>query len=69
MFFQAKFFNKSLVAPTGVITFERKHVYKSDIPRWDQIENSLGKTKIHITAKGTIEDDGLGMLQVDFANK
>uniref|UniRef100_A0A8C8DV93 poly(ADP-ribose) glycohydrolase n=1 Tax=Oryzias sinensis TaxID=183150 RepID=A0A8C8DV93_9TELE len=26
-------------------------------------------TKLHITCEGTIEDDGSGMLQVDFANK
>lgn len=53
----------------GVITFERKHLYKSDMPRWDTMEVKLSKTKLHVTSKGTIEDDGLGMLQVDFANK
>lgn len=52
-----------------MVTFERKHLYKNDIPRWDQLEQELGKTKVHIRSDGTIENDGLGMLQVDFANK
>lgn len=37
--------------------------------RWDTSELNLGKTRIHINSIGTIEDDGLGFLQVDFANK
>lgn len=39
------------------------------MPRWDTLGNNLGNTKIHISSEGTIEDDGLGFLQVDFANK
>lgn len=56
-------------APTGVITFERKCVSKSEIPRWDTLDTKLSRTRLHITSDGTIEDNGLGMLQVDFANK
>ncbi|XP_057658319.1 poly(ADP-ribose) glycohydrolase-like [Diorhabda carinulata] len=55
--------------PLGVITFERKHTPKSLMPRWDTLDNNIGHTKIHIDSSGTIEDNGLGFLQVDFANK
>ncbi|XP_060525028.1 poly(ADP-ribose) glycohydrolase isoform X2 [Cylas formicarius] len=55
--------------PVGVITFERKFIPRSEMPRWDTAENNLGNTKIHICSTGTIENDGLGFLQVDFANK
>lgn len=37
--------------------------------RWDTSDLIFGKTNIHINSAGTIEDDGLGFLQVDFANK
>lgn len=53
----------------GVITFERKHLSKSEMPRWNTIDVKLSKTKIYVAGKGTIENDGLGMLQVDFADK
>lgn len=39
------------------------------MPRWDNSEINLGNTKVHIDSAGTIEDNGLGFLQVDFANK
>ncbi|CAG9764003.1 unnamed protein product [Ceutorhynchus assimilis] len=55
--------------PLGVVTFERKMIPRSNMPRWDTLDNNLGNTKIHITSEGTIEDNGLGFLQVDFANK
>lgn len=54
--------------PNGVITFERKLVARSRLPRWDRLENSLSDTRLHITSEGTIEDGGLGLLQMDFAN-
>ncbi|TNN83752.1 Poly(ADP-ribose) glycohydrolase [Liparis tanakae] len=50
--------------PTGLVTFTRKG---SDGPNWRSSQTQL--TKLHITCEGTIEDDGYGMLQVDFANK
>lgn len=55
--------------PLGVVTFERKYIPKSNIPRWDSLDNYLKDTKVHIDSSGTIEDNGLGFLQVDFANK
>lgn len=58
-----------ILVPTGVITFERKHLPKSELPRWDNLENNMANTMLHVTSEGTIENNGLGMLQVDFANK
>ncbi|KAJ8922080.1 hypothetical protein NQ315_008721 [Exocentrus adspersus] len=55
--------------PVGVVTFERKFIPRGSMPRWDTLDNNLGNTKIHINSSGTIEDDGLGFLQVDFANR
>ncbi|XP_069548009.1 poly(ADP-ribose) glycohydrolase-like [Brachyistius frenatus] len=51
--------------PTGLVTFTRKRLDKP--PNWKSSQTLL--TKLHITCKGTIEDDGYGMLQVDFANR
>ncbi|KAF2904999.1 hypothetical protein ILUMI_01183 [Ignelater luminosus] len=55
--------------PVGVVTFERKHFSKSQLPRWDRLDNNLGNTRIHVSSTGVIEDEGSGLLQVDFANK
>ncbi|XP_028990607.2 poly(ADP-ribose) glycohydrolase [Betta splendens] len=51
--------------PTGLVTFTRKSLDKP-VP-WKSSQTEL--TKLHITCEGTIEDDGYGMLQVDFANQ
>ncbi|CAK6956758.1 poly(ADP-ribose) glycohydrolase-like isoform X1 [Scomber scombrus] len=51
--------------PTGLVTFTRKSL--DEPPDWKSSETPL--TKLHITCKGTIEEDGYGMLQVDFANQ
>uniref|UniRef100_A0A669CSD3 poly(ADP-ribose) glycohydrolase n=2 Tax=Oreochromis niloticus TaxID=8128 RepID=A0A669CSD3_ORENI len=51
--------------PTGLVTFTRKSLDKP--PNWKSSQTPL--TKLHITCEGTIEDDGYGMLQVDFANR
>ncbi len=51
--------------PTGNVTFTRQ-VCKTR-PKWEDCDE--GFTKLHITSEGTIEDNGHGMLQVDFANK
>ncbi|XP_022315138.2 poly(ADP-ribose) glycohydrolase-like [Crassostrea virginica] len=51
--------------PTGVVTFTRQCIEK--FPNWKNLETSL--TDIHVSAEGTIEDDGDGLLQVDFANR
>ncbi|EEZ98465.1 Poly(ADP-ribose) glycohydrolase-like Protein [Tribolium castaneum] len=63
------YFNRvTTKTPVGVITFERKFVPRSQMPRWDALDNNLGNTKVHISSSGTIEE-ARGFLQVDFANK
>ncbi|XP_030012085.1 poly(ADP-ribose) glycohydrolase [Sphaeramia orbicularis] len=51
--------------PKGLVTFTRQTL--SNPPAWESSQTQL--TRLHITCEGTIEDDGYGMLQVDFANR
>ena len=51
--------------PTGTLTFTRQVCTAP--PQWETLDCQF--TKLHITSQGLIEDDGHGMLQVDFANK
>ncbi|XP_031733657.1 poly(ADP-ribose) glycohydrolase [Anarrhichthys ocellatus] len=51
--------------PTGLVTFTRQTL--TTPPNWESSETLL--KRLHITCEGTIEDDGYGMLQVDFANR
>ena len=54
-------------APEGMVTIQRRYIPKSDCPKWDdQVQKLL---PLHITSRGTIEAEGTGLLQVDFANK
>lgn len=55
--------------PVGVVTFTRRSMKPSELPDWDVDQSAISSTLMHISTKGTIEDDGVGMLQVDFANK
>ncbi|XP_037889920.1 poly(ADP-ribose) glycohydrolase isoform X2 [Glossina fuscipes] len=55
--------------PTGCVTFERRFMHHSEMPNWSECLIPLGVTPLHITSDGTIEDQGFGLLQVDFANK
>lgn len=50
--------------PKGLVTFKRQVL--NNPPNWESSQTQL--TRLHITSKGTIEEDGYGMLQVDFAN-
>lgn len=50
--------------PSGVISFTRQRITKNS---W--MENGKSFTDVHVTSGGTIEDNGEGMLQADFANK
>ncbi|XP_024938094.1 poly(ADP-ribose) glycohydrolase isoform X2 [Cephus cinctus] len=54
-------------APEGTITIQRRYIPKEECPRWEQQCHKL--PPLHITSKGTIESEGTGLLQVDFANK
>uniref|UniRef100_A0A8C6URW8 poly(ADP-ribose) glycohydrolase n=1 Tax=Neogobius melanostomus TaxID=47308 RepID=A0A8C6URW8_9GOBI len=51
--------------PNGLVTFTRRCL-ESPVD-WTSSEKQL--TRLHVTCEGTIEDDGRGMLQVDFANQ
>ncbi|KAI5937452.1 poly(ADP-ribose) glycohydrolase isoform X1 [Manis javanica] len=51
--------------PTGLVTFTRQSL--EDFPEWERCEKPL--TRLHVTYEGTIERNGQGMLQVDFANR
>ncbi|KAM8774386.1 poly(ADP-ribose) glycohydrolase isoform 2-T2 [Rhynchonycteris naso] len=51
--------------PTGLVTFTRQSL--EDFPEWERCEKPL--TRLHVTYDGTIEGNGQGMLQVDFANR
>ncbi|KAG6935551.1 poly(ADP-ribose) glycohydrolase [Chelydra serpentina] len=51
--------------PTGLVTFTRQSL--QDLPDWERSHKKL--TRLHVTYEGTIESNGRGMLQVDFANR
>ncbi|XP_076454449.1 poly(ADP-ribose) glycohydrolase-like [Babylonia areolata] len=52
-------------SPTGIVTFSRQMLVDSH--KWASSMDNL--TQLHVSSTGTIEDNGRGMLQVDFANK
>ncbi|CAL8127204.1 unnamed protein product [Orchesella dallaii] len=54
-------------SPQGVITYTRKNLRHCNMPDWKKIDKGL--TKFVPLIRGTIEDDGAGLLKVDFANK
>ncbi|XP_075874601.1 poly(ADP-ribose) glycohydrolase [Nelusetta ayraudi] len=51
--------------PKGLVTFTRQSI--SSPTNWESSQKQL--TRLHITCEGTIEENGYGMLQVDFANR
>ncbi|XP_043490315.1 poly(ADP-ribose) glycohydrolase-like isoform X2 [Polistes fuscatus] len=53
--------------PEGVITIQRRYIPRYECPKWDKIEKKL--LPLHITSSGTIDNNGAGLLQVDFANR
>ncbi|EDV45739.2 poly(ADP-ribose) glycohydrolase [Drosophila erecta] len=55
--------------PTGVVTFVRRSGSPEQLVDWSQSVAPLGHVPLHVNAEGTIEDEGIGLLQVDFANK
>ncbi|KAL1117697.1 hypothetical protein AAG570_004012, partial [Ranatra chinensis] len=56
-----------ILEPEGVITYSRNFVDPIRLPNWSECNISF--PKLHISSKGTIEDDGTGMMEIDFANK
>ncbi|XP_019553404.3 poly(ADP-ribose) glycohydrolase-like [Aedes albopictus] len=57
--------------PTGVVTFQRRYINPKQFIDWGRCDAIVGRdtVPIHINSEGTIEDQGRGLLQVDFANK
>ncbi|XP_048480301.1 poly(ADP-ribose) glycohydrolase [Plutella xylostella] len=55
--------------PTGVMTFIRRSVPPRQCPDWAESIKLIAQTPLHVNSSGTIEDDGVGLMQVDFANK
>ncbi|XP_058649029.1 poly(ADP-ribose) glycohydrolase isoform X2 [Onychostoma macrolepis] len=51
--------------PTGLITYTRQCLQR--LPSWPSSEKQF--SKLYISCEGCIEDQGYGMLQVDFANR
>ncbi|XP_058443969.1 poly(ADP-ribose) glycohydrolase-like isoform X2 [Malaya genurostris] len=57
--------------PTGVLTFQRRYINPKQFIDWNNCDAVVARetVPVHITSEGTIEDQGKGLLQVDFANK
>ncbi|XP_062411142.1 poly(ADP-ribose) glycohydrolase-like isoform X2 [Sardina pilchardus] len=51
--------------PQGLVTFERCCIPDQQLPHWRKKTEHLGN--VRVTSEGTIENEGKGMLQVDFA--
>ncbi|KAK5901052.1 hypothetical protein CgunFtcFv8_025960 [Champsocephalus gunnari] len=51
---------------TGLVTFERRCLKETDLPNWRSSNKKMHK--LHVASYGTIENEGKGMLQVDFAS-
>lgn len=59
--------NLLCVEPTGTLTFTRQVVNEADFPNWDVAQETL--RDLYISSEGTIEKEGHGLLQMDFANR
>lgn len=67
---QAKLFKFIFTVPIGTITFARRTKSTNEFPNWSECDATFGDSSlVHISSEGTIEDNGNGLLQVDFANK
>ncbi|KAA0704232.1 Poly(ADP-ribose) glycohydrolase [Triplophysa tibetana] len=53
--------------PDGVVTFERISIPNEKLPKWKNEKKLL--RNLHVSSKGSIEKEGSGLLQVDFACK
>uniref|UniRef100_A0A673HCJ0 poly(ADP-ribose) glycohydrolase n=1 Tax=Sinocyclocheilus rhinocerous TaxID=307959 RepID=A0A673HCJ0_9TELE len=53
--------------PDGLVSFERISIPPSQLPDWNKQKMPL--RNLHISSEGSIEKEGTGMLQVDFASK
>lgn len=56
-----------MLVPNGVVTFTRRSIKYDKLPNWQDSMKRL--TKLAVLSNGTIEDQGQGLMQVDFANR
>ncbi|KAL4705353.1 hypothetical protein ACJJTC_006839 [Scirpophaga incertulas] len=54
--------------PTGAVTFSRRCVATSSMPRWPLVQDTIAGLPVHVDSETTIEE-AHGLIQVDFANK
>ncbi|XP_063744937.1 poly(ADP-ribose) glycohydrolase isoform X2 [Eleginops maclovinus] len=52
--------------PKGLVTFQKRCLRDTDLPKWGSSNDKM--PRLHVTSHGTIETEGTGMLQVDFAS-
>ncbi|XP_053728076.1 poly(ADP-ribose) glycohydrolase [Synchiropus splendidus] len=52
--------------PEGLVTFERRCLRDEDLPDWRSCTQTL--SRLHVSSLGSIEAEGVGLLQVDFAS-
>ncbi|XP_055613980.1 poly(ADP-ribose) glycohydrolase-like [Uranotaenia lowii] len=59
------------IPPSGVLTFQRRYINPKQFLDWTKCDATVARESVpvHISSEGTIEDQGRGLLQVDFANK
>ncbi|XP_051794722.1 poly(ADP-ribose) glycohydrolase [Acanthochromis polyacanthus] len=50
----------------GLVTFERRYLGDTDMPHWKRSTEKLHK--LYVASRGSIESEGTGLLQVDFAS-
>lgn len=55
--------------PIGVVTFRRRSLPPKCIPKFSESDSPISRCNLVVRSSGTIESDGKGLLQVDFANK
>lgn len=55
--------------PNGVVTFSRRSISRSKLPEWKKCQMDFSKSLLYAAKEGNIENDGDGLLQVDFANR
>ncbi|KAI7793622.1 putative polyADP-ribose glycohydrolase, partial [Triplophysa rosa] len=56
-----------VLKPDGLVTFERICIPQEQLPKWKNEKKLL--RNLHVSSKGSIEEEGSGLLQVDFACK
>jgi len=53
--------------PSGVLTFTRQVISEAGLPNWENVTETL--SGFHVSSEGTIEKEGVGLVQMDFANR